>query len=180
MFKHPTPEDFFRTMQDASGVDLDWFWRGWFYGVDHVDVALTGVRWFRADGYEGEMGKKKKKKDGERTFKTFLANLDDKTKARLEANPGLNFYEVSLENVGGLIMPVVLEFEYEDGEKERIQLPAEVWRKNDQRITKVFARKKNVKSITFDPYAELADTNTDNNTWPRNEDPEHFTPVDNK
>lgn len=180
-FKHPTPEDFFRTMQDASGVDLDWFWRGWFYGVDHVDVALTGVRWFRADGYEGEIGKKKKKKeDGERTYKTFMANLDDQLKAKLEANLGMNFYEVSLENVGGLVMPVILEFEYEDGEKERIQLPAEVWRKNDQRITKVFARKKVVKSVTFDPYEELADTNTDNNLWPRNEEPERFAPLDQK
>lgn len=43
-FKRPTPEDFFRTMEDASAVDLDWFWRGWFYGTDHVDMAITSVR----------------------------------------------------------------------------------------------------------------------------------------
>ncbi|MEM1433069.1 MAG: M1 family metallopeptidase [Pseudomonadota bacterium] len=43
-FKRPTPADFFRTMEDASGVDLDWFWRGWFYSTDHVDVAITDVR----------------------------------------------------------------------------------------------------------------------------------------
>jgi hypothetical protein len=43
-FKRPTPADFFRTMEESSGVDLDWFWRGWFYSTDHVDVALTGVR----------------------------------------------------------------------------------------------------------------------------------------
>ncbi len=43
-FKRPTPADFFRTMEDASGVDLDWFWRGWFYSTDHVDVAVTDVR----------------------------------------------------------------------------------------------------------------------------------------
>jgi hypothetical protein len=43
-FKRPTPEDFFRTMEDASAVDLDWFWRGWFYGTDYVDMAITDVR----------------------------------------------------------------------------------------------------------------------------------------
>lgn len=44
MFKHPTPEDFFRTMEDASGVDLDWFWRGWFYGTDYVDIGVKEVK----------------------------------------------------------------------------------------------------------------------------------------
>ena len=46
-FKRPTPADFFRTMEDASGVDLDWFWRAWFYGTDHVDVAISDVRAYR-------------------------------------------------------------------------------------------------------------------------------------
>ena len=46
-FKHPTPADFFRTMEDASAVDLDWFWRGWFYTNDHVDISLDQVNWFK-------------------------------------------------------------------------------------------------------------------------------------
>jgi len=46
-FKHPTPADLFRTMEDASGVDLDWFWRGWFYTTDHVDIAITDVQWYQ-------------------------------------------------------------------------------------------------------------------------------------
>jgi len=46
-FKHPSPADFFRTMEDASGVDLDWFWRGWFYTTDHVDIALKDVQWYQ-------------------------------------------------------------------------------------------------------------------------------------
>ena len=49
MFKHPAPADLFRTMEDASGVDLDWFWRGWFFTNDHVDIALTGVTPFRVN-----------------------------------------------------------------------------------------------------------------------------------
>lgn len=46
-FKHPTPADLFRTMEDASGVDLDWYWRGWFYTTDHVDIAIKDVQWYQ-------------------------------------------------------------------------------------------------------------------------------------
>ncbi|MEO5905963.1 MAG: M1 family metallopeptidase, partial [Saprospiraceae bacterium] len=48
-FKHPTPADFFRTMEDAGGVDLDWFWRGWFYGIDAVDISLDSIKWYKVD-----------------------------------------------------------------------------------------------------------------------------------
>ena len=46
-FKHPTPADLFRTMEDASAVDLDWFWKGWFYSTDNVDLAIDNVKWFK-------------------------------------------------------------------------------------------------------------------------------------
>ena len=48
-FRHPTPTDFFRTMEDASGTDLDWFWRGWYFGTDPVDISLDSVKWYRMD-----------------------------------------------------------------------------------------------------------------------------------
>lgn len=48
-FKHPTPADFFRTMEDASGMDLDWFWRGWFFGIESVDISIDSIRWFKVD-----------------------------------------------------------------------------------------------------------------------------------
>jgi hypothetical protein len=48
-FKRPTPADFFRTMQDASGVDLNWFWRGWFYSTDHTDISIEDVKLFTID-----------------------------------------------------------------------------------------------------------------------------------
>lgn len=44
-FKHPTPADFFRTMEDASAEDLDWFWRGWFYNTDPCDISIDSVKW---------------------------------------------------------------------------------------------------------------------------------------
>ncbi len=48
-FKHPTPADFFRTMEDASAVDLDWFWRGWFYTTESVDISLDSIQWYKVD-----------------------------------------------------------------------------------------------------------------------------------
>ena len=48
-FKHPTPEDFFRTMEEASAMDLDWFWNGWFYSTDAVDVSLDSIKWYKVD-----------------------------------------------------------------------------------------------------------------------------------
>jgi Peptidase family M1 domain len=60
-FKHPMPSDLFRTMEDASGMDLDWFWRGWFYTTDYVDVALDNVKIYRIDSKnpDKEMAAKK-------------------------------------------------------------------------------------------------------------------------
>jgi hypothetical protein len=65
MFKRPTPSDFFRTMEDASGVDLDWFWRGWFFSTDRVDVSIDEVKWMRLDTRDPavENPKSKKEKD---------------------------------------------------------------------------------------------------------------------
>ena len=59
MFRRPTPADFFRTMEDASGVDLDWFWRGWFYSTDRVDLAIDQVRWLQLDSKDPAVEKPK-------------------------------------------------------------------------------------------------------------------------
>jgi aminopeptidase N len=48
-FKHPTPADLFRTMEDASGYDLDWFWRGWYFKTEPVDIALDSVKVMQSD-----------------------------------------------------------------------------------------------------------------------------------
>ena len=56
-FKHPTPADLFRTMEDASGVDLDWFWRGWFYTTDHVDIAIKDVQWYQMSSKDPDVEK---------------------------------------------------------------------------------------------------------------------------
>lgn len=194
-FKHPTPADFFRTMEDASAVDLDWFWKGWFYTIDHVDVEIDEVKWFKLDTREevfenkvkrkqkGDLGQENepKEKNGfEQGFNTFtllnsqkseygeFMNKIDDQKVK-DASEDLNFYEVKLKNVGGLVSPVILEFTYVDDSKEIIRLPAEIWRKNESVITKIFAREKEVRKITFDPFNELADTEIINNVYPKAE-----------
>ncbi len=63
MFKRPAPADFFRTMEDASGIDLDWFWRGWFYGTDRVDVSVDSVKWLQLDSRDPAVEKPKTKAD---------------------------------------------------------------------------------------------------------------------
>ncbi len=58
MFKHPTPEDFFRTMEDASAIDLDWFWRGWFYTTDWVDIGIKDVKKYYVSSKPNAKGEK--------------------------------------------------------------------------------------------------------------------------
>jgi len=80
MFKHPSPADFFRTMEDASAVDLDWFWRGWFYSNDYVNQELSEVRWLKMDTQNPDIEKPLAKKDFENREKdiTTIRNVDQK------------------------------------------------------------------------------------------------------
>jgi hypothetical protein len=169
-FKHPTPADFFRTMEDASGTDLDWFWRGWFYGVDHTDVAMTGIKKFKIGDSETETFKEAITADDE--FNEFTAELSESQKAQVAEKPF--FYEVNLENKGGLVMPVILEFTYADGSREVKRIPAEIWRRNAEKISKVFNTEKEVTSIVLDPFEETADIDLSNNYWPKQELPSRF------
>ena len=193
-FKHPSPADFFRTMEDASAVDLDWFWRGWFFTTDHVDVAIDEVKYFRiassaqdmeknTEAPAGDLGKEKEDKntdfsDGP-TYLTvsetpsfwygeYRNKVDDEAiKARYQDK---HFYEVNFTNEGGLVTPIIVEFTFKDGTKERKMLPAEIWRKNENKTRKVFILDKEVESMTFDPEGELADTEASNNVFPKAEE----------
>ena len=194
-FKTPTPADFFRTMEDASAVDLDWFWRGWFYSTDYVDLSVDNVKWYRMkteeDGLETRNVKVSDKNlndnqksfsdeaevfvfknSSSKTFREFQNNLDDnQIKQALE---GKNFYEVTFSNKGGLVMPIIIEWTYADGTTEYEKIPAEIWRMNEKEVTKVFVKDKEVVSIVIDPKKEIADTNTEDNVFPRQEDLSRF------
>ncbi|HEX8612447.1 MAG TPA: M1 family metallopeptidase [Telluria sp.] len=92
-FKRPTPSDFFRTMEDASGTDLDWFWRGWFYTTDAVDVSVDGITEYGVSTKNPEIEKawKKSQKDAEPVSVT--AQRDKGTPRRVDAHPELkDFY----------------------------------------------------------------------------------------
>lgn len=196
-FKHPTPADFFRTMEDASAVDLDWFWRGWFYSTDHVDIGVDDVKWYKIKQSEATVERKlsnKKqqasggdapsedaKKDGfeggynefsvvptdDLYYGEFMNRIDDK--AVIEQHGDQNFYEITFTNDGGLVTPIIIEFTYKDGTKEVEKLPAEIWRYNEQKVTKVFVKDKEVVNIELDPNAETADIEVENNFFPKRE-----------
>ena len=76
-FKHPTPYDFFRTMEESSGVDLDWFWRGWFYSTDHVDIALDRVIRARIDSGDPELESAASKREKDKQPKSLTASRND-------------------------------------------------------------------------------------------------------
>ncbi|ELR68126.1 Zn-dependent aminopeptidase [Fulvivirga imtechensis AK7] len=199
-FKHPKPADFFRTMEDVSAVDLDWFWRGWFYSVDHVDVAIEEVKWFRMRSEIADIENKGKKvKKGDLTAKTtdsntsdfsngpeefslvdtdpryygeFMNRVDDK--AIMQKMSDKNFYQLKLSNQGGLVTPLIIEFTFSDGTKTTEHIPAEIWRMNEKEVTKVFAFDKEVANIVFDPKEETADTEADNNIFPKRNVPSEF------
>jgi len=194
-FKHPKPADFFRTMEDASAVDLDWFWKGWFYTTDNVDIEVSDINWYKQDNKIEEEAvastkekvKKKKKNSGNQDtdkldsnqgyaaddvlspaeklmtpipLKTKLSDTDEILK------PEHNFYEVKLTNKGGLVMPVILQFNYRDGSSEIRRIPAEIWRQSEQEITKVFVLDKEVENAVLDPFKETADVDEANNHFP--------------
>ncbi|MFZ4104472.1 MAG: M1 family metallopeptidase [Sediminibacterium sp.] len=223
-FKHPTPADLFRTIEDASAEDLDWFWRGWFYSIDPVDIAIDTVKHAvydpsitvpaaRTMGPRGlskpevnsfeDISKIRNRNDKSIVFLTDvdttlrdfywrydrgLEPYDSATKQPAMAMPaaeGLtdaekvkyasaNLYEVSFINKGGLVMPIILEFTFEDGTKETQRLPAQIWRKNENKVTKVFLTSKKAVSIQLDPMRETADIDESNNKWPNVAAPSKF------
>ena len=87
---------------------------------------------------------------------------------------GKNLYQLKFKNNGGLISPVVIEWTFKDGSKEIEKLPAEIWRLNEQEVTRVFSKDKEVTNIVVDPNAETADVNTTNNAFPKKAEENKF------
>ncbi|WP_420934366.1 M1 family metallopeptidase [Alteromonas sp. A081] len=214
MFKRPTPSDFFRTMEEASGVDLDWFWRGWFYSTDHVDISLDSVYKLRLNtedpdidfGRErqAEMEKPqsltviRNKEEGKElwvdrfddisdfydendrytvtnkernSYQKFLKGLEpwERTAFERAVKEDKNYYVLNFSNLGGLVMPIILELAYEDGTKEEMRIPAEIWRRTPKAVSKLIVTEKDKElvSVTVDPHWETADVDVENNHYPR-------------
>ena len=235
-FKHPTPADLFRTMEDASAIDLDWYWRGWFYGIDPVDIAIDTVRHAVYDPSStaaptmgGRGGRNMIGAGGPRAIdKPMLPGFDDISKVRNRADKSIVFltdadtslrdfywrydrgiiaydsslkipvtsfggnrdnlteaektkyanthlYEITFSNKGGLVMPIIVEFTFEDGTKELQKLAAQIWRHNENKVVSTFLTNKKAISIQLDPMRETADINENNNSWPKVAAPSNFS-----
>ena len=206
MFKRPEPADFFRTMEDASGKDLDWFWRGWFYTTYNVDVGIKSLKLYEIDTKNPDIEKpiQKTKRDelnakdlidirnkslpkavdknkklldfynkydpldvtdaDRREYNKWIKELDSEELKLLSLRK--KFYVIELENVGGLVSPVILEIDYKNAKSETIRIPAEIWRKNNDNVRKMIISDKEIVQIEVDPLLETADTDRYNNFWP--------------
>ena len=204
-FKRPEPADLFRTLEDASGVDLDWFWRGWFYTTDHVDIAIERVRLYELDTRDPVIDKARRKDDREAEPTTISVQRNEALPKRAGARPELldfyneydpldvtpqdredyealleelsdqekdllktqrRFYVVDFKNIGGLVMPLILEIEFADGEKREVRIPAEIWRKDPERVSKALMSRQEIRRVTLDPHLETADVDVENNFFP--------------
>ncbi len=97
-FKRPQPADFFRTMEDASGVDLDWFWRGWFYSTDHVDISIENVRLFQMDTKNPEVEKELQRKQANSEPRTLSQQRNQGLPLRVDQYPSLRDMYNDTEN----------------------------------------------------------------------------------
>ena len=114
----------------------------------------------------------------DRMYGEYRNRLDDKEIMDKAAKK--NYYAMKFANKGGLVSPIILEFTFDDGTKKVERIPAEIWRLNEQSITKVFSFEKEVTNIILDPFSETADTNTENNVFPKLKAKSKFDKLDSK
>jgi len=212
--KRPTPSDFFRTMEEASGVDLDWFWHGWFYTTDHVDIALDKVYKLQLDTLDPDVDFKRRraeeadepeslfvqrnKAEGRKLwidlnkditdfydkhdrftptnlernkYRQMLEDIDPREREALEraVKEDKNYYVMSFSNKGGLVMPILLQLTYTNGKTEELLLPAEIWRRTPDKVSKLLITEKGktLESVVVDANWETADVDIENNHYPR-------------
>ncbi|XHR95204.1 M1 family metallopeptidase [Mucilaginibacter sp. UC70_90] len=125
-FKHPTPDDFFRTIENVSGENLQWFWRGWFLNDWRLDVAVSDVKYVDNDPTKGSL--------------------------------------ITLDNLGKMAMPVILEVKTKGGKVDRVKLPVEIWERYASWTFK-YPSTEEIESVTYDPDKVLPDYNPENNVW---------------
>jgi hypothetical protein len=210
MFKHPTPEDFFRTMEDASAFDLDWYWRGWFYSTDWVDIGLKEVKKYYVSSEPNQYAKnyaqsrnlnldelklvylveegsdefderlrKGTSADNSPSLKEYMMDNFTAEERKTIKQPKY-FYDITFEKPGGLVMPIIVEFTYADGTTKTETYPAQIWRLNDNEVSKAIASEKEIVSIKLDPKLETADIDTSNNSWPKEVKDSDFDKFKNK
>ena len=206
-YKHPNPSDLFRTLNDATATNLDWFYRGWFFTTDHVDMELSNVKWFKVFEENANIEKQYKTSKikissnnnnseteatdfsngpeliimtatPDKAYGQFLSRIDE-PKIRKQLS-GKNIYEITVKNKGGLVMPVTIQWIYTDGTSEIDTLPAEIWRRNEYEIQETFIKAKEVNNVNLDPNFEFADTDMNNNSFPKQKTKSEFENFKNR
>jgi hypothetical protein len=158
-------------------MDLDWFFRGWFYTTDVTDIGIKEVKPLYLTDKPSERVAKLKEQ-----YKQYFEGMGDLvyiTDNKEEANakamdtyangkevPSF-IYEVEFEKPGGLVMPLIVELTYADGSKEKQTFPAQIWMKDDTSVKRIFAATQEITNITVDSDLETADVDTSNNSWPK-------------
>jgi hypothetical protein len=213
-FKRPTPADFFRTIEEASGTDLDWFWRGWFYTTDHVDISLDSIYRLKMDTKDPDIDLPRRRQEradepepvgiglnreqglpiwvlenpgvtdfydrndqftvtpkDRKGYTDFLDGLAPWERAAFEraVKEDANYYILNFTNKGGLVMPIILGLTFKDGSKEKLKIPAEIWRRNSKEVAKllVYPKGKELVEVMVDPEWETGDADLENNHYPR-------------
>ena len=210
-FKRPTPADFFRTMEEASGVDLDWFWRGWFYTTDHVDIAIDRVHELRLDTEDPDIDFPRRRQEeldkplsltvernrqerelwiernpdvtdfhdehdrftvtnvDRNEYRRWLAELEDWEREAFTraVDEDRHYYVLDFSNRGGLVMPIILQLTYADDTNDMLRIPAEIWRRTPDAVSKLIVTDKQLVEVVVDPRGETADVDIENNHYPR-------------
>jgi len=213
-FKRPTPADFFRTIEEASGTDLDWFWRGWFYTTDHVDISLDSIYRLKMDSKNPDIDLPRRRQEraeeptpvgiglnkqqglpiwvlenpgvtdfydkndeftvtpkDRKGYQDFVDGLDRWERAAFDraVKEDANYYVLNFTNKGGLVMPIILGLTFKDGSKQKLNIPAEIWRRNSREVAKllVFPKNKELVEVMVDPDWETGDANLEDNHYPR-------------
>lgn len=206
-FKRPYPSDFFRIMEDASGKDLDWFWRAWFYSTNHVDLAISDVQSYRKLTGNPKLDKPMKREwEEEQKVITKTASRYQATPKRTDDFPELlDFYNeydayeitdedieqyeqllknwskedkelllsdryyhvITIENITRMPTPIILRLTYHNGAQEEYRIPVHVWRKDNQKTTKLIQSEQPLLRVELDPFLETADTDLSNNQFPQ-------------
>ncbi|RZJ65477.1 MAG: M1 family peptidase [Flavobacterium sp.] len=125
-FKHPQPDDFFRSMENASGENLSWFWRSWFINNWQMDQSVNKIMYVKNDPSKGVF--------------------------------------ITVENLGQMPMPTILDIKYKSGTTERVTLPVEVWERNNVWTFRHDSTLE-IETITLNPSGSLPDINAANNVW---------------
>ncbi len=194
-FKHPEPADFFRTMEDASGQDLDWFWRGWFYGTGNVDFGFGKVRHYsmpmseeleeannaypeyvpqEVSSYyiDGKPGLKDEYTGTKDAWDASDSENEKAVKKLLEnfkasKKESFHVYQVEIKRRGEVVMPIVMQMVYSDGTRSNYRLPAQIWMDGRTKHTHEFRSAREVVAIQIDGLRILPDVDRSNNLCPQ-------------